>query len=102
MIHYRPISNHHTLSKILERLALTRLQLFIASCLNFNHSSPPIENNTPQKHLLRRPSPTSTKPLTVALRLFLLLWTFLLLLILYRKTTSFSIFTTPLASLIMY
>ena len=33
---YRPISNLHTLSKILERLALTRLQPFIASSLNFN------------------------------------------------------------------
>jgi len=33
---YRPISNLHTLSKILERLALARLQPFILSSGNFN------------------------------------------------------------------
>lgn len=33
---YRPISNLHTISKILERLALTRLQPFILSTGNFN------------------------------------------------------------------
>jgi len=33
---YRPISNLHTLSKILERLALSRLQPFILSSTNFN------------------------------------------------------------------
>ena len=38
MSSYRPISNLHTLSKILERLALSRLQPFILSSSNYNPS----------------------------------------------------------------
>jgi len=45
---FRPISNLNNISKILERLVLTRLQPYIASSLSFNHLQ-----SAYHKHLLK-------------------------------------------------
>ena len=78
---YRPISNLNTISKIIERLFLSRFYQHVTSFPHFNTSSLPIGPTTPQKLHSIKLLTISFAPLIAVNQLYLSPWILALLLI---------------------